>query len=488
MITRLKELLFQNRNLRQTIVKNVFWLSVGQIGSRLIRAAIIIYAARILGAAEYGIFSYVLGFAGFFTLFADIGVSQLLTRNIANHPEKRNEYFTSSFWIKIFLLLITALFVVFIAPYFTNIEKAKILIPLVAFLVIFDGIRDFAIAYLRGIEKMEREAMIIIVMNIIIVIAGFVILNISPTSKSLILSYIASVGVSAILAIFILKNQFLKIFRLFNKKLISETLRACWPIAFSGMLGVFMLNTDLIMLGWWRTPEEIGYYSASQRIVQVLYTLPALLAAGIFPALSRIIKQKNQEKEKMLNEKSMTIVFFIAIPLVVGGIILGKPIFELIFGKEYLPGVPAFQILILTSFLIFPGIILSNLILAHNQQKKVIGYVAAGSFGNIIFNALLIPIYGIIGSAIATIIALLLNFGLTWRHIKKISNFHTFRHLKKIIASAAIMGIFGFVFNQLGLNVIINIIISAIIYFGILYLLKENILEELKSLLSRAGK
>ncbi|PIY59464.1 flippase, partial [Candidatus Wolfebacteria bacterium CG_4_10_14_0_8_um_filter_37_11] len=48
--------------------------------SRLIRAAIIIYAARVLGAAEYGIFSYVLSFAGFFTIFADLGVSPLMTR------------------------------------------------------------------------------------------------------------------------------------------------------------------------------------------------------------------------------------------------------------------------------------------------------------------------------------------------------------------------------------------------------------------------
>lgn len=485
MLTRLKTLLFQNRSSRQTIAKNVFWLSMSQVVSRLIRAAIIIYAARILGAAEYGIFSYILGFAGFFTLFADIGVNPLLTRNVAGFPEKRNEYFVAGFWIKIFLLLITVLLVIFIAPYFTNIEKAKILIPFVAFLVVFDGIRDFVVAFLRGIEKMEREALIIIVMNITIVIAGFIILNISPTSKSLLLSYIVSVGTSAILSILILKKQFSKIFQTFNKKIICETLQSCWPIASSGMVGVFMLNIDIIMLGWWRSAEEIGYYSAGQRIVQVLYTLPALLASAIFPALSRIVKQKNQQKEKTLNEKSMTIVFSAAIPMVIGGIILSQPIFNLVFGKEYLPGIPAFQILLITLILVYSATILSNLVLAHNQQKKIIWFAAIGSFGNILLNALLIPSYGIVGSSIATVIVQFLIYGLIWRHIKKVSNFYTLRHLKKIITGAIIMGIFSFLLNKFGLNVIINIIISVGIYFGALWLMKEKVLFEVRDLIRK---
>lgn len=320
-------------------------------------------------------------------------------------------------------------------------------------------------------------------MNITIVIAGFIILSISPNSKSLIFSYIASVGVSAGLAIFITKNQFSKVFQLFNKNLIYEIFHACWPIAFSGMLGIFMLNIDIIMLGWWRSAEEIGYYSAGQRIIQVLYTLPSLLAAGIFPALSRIVKEKNQLREKILNEKSITIALSITIPLVIGGIILGQPIFKLVFGEEYLPGVLAFQILMSTFLITSPSILMSNLVLAHNQQRKILKYIAIGSLGNVIFNILLIPTYGIAGSAVATVIALLLNGVPTWYHLKKISNFYIVRHLKKIAVSAIVMGIFTFILNKTELNVFINIILSAGVYLGLLYILKEKILEEIKPLI-----
>ena len=481
MISKLKNFLFQNLTPRQTVAKNIFWLSLSQIGSRFFRAIIIIYAARVLGAAEYGIFAYVLAFAGFFTLFSDIGVNAILTREIASHPEQKDKYFSTSFWLKIILLLISAVLVIFVAPHFSKIEKAVVLFPLMALIVFFDGLREFANAFLKGLEKMEWEAIVIIAMNVVIMVAGFIILRISPTSKSLLFSYITSVGFSALLAIFIIKKQFLKVFsrRYLDFKVALQILNAAWPLAFSALLGTFMLNTDVVLLGWWRTAEEIGYYSIGQRVVGILYTLPALLMSGVFPTLSRFVQQNEKEREKNLNEKSTATIFLAAFPLIIGGIILSQPIIKLIFGPAYLPATPAFQILIASLFWTFPSVFISNLILAHNQQKKVVIYMAGSALGNILLNIVLIPIWGIEGAAVSTFITLAIYVIPTWWHVKKISEFQTFRHLKKIIAAAIIMGFTAFFLNQLSFPVLINIFISVGVYLGILYLLKEKILEEI---------
>ncbi len=483
MITRLKELLFTNRSAKQTIVKNVFWLSMSQVGSRLIKAGIIIYAARILGAAEYGIFSYVLGLAGFFTIFADFGVSPLMTREIARDPEKRATYFASALRIKVLLISLTAALIVFVAPKFSNIEAAVVLLPFVALLVIFDNLRDFIFAYFRGIEKMEREAFLVVIMNTTIALTGFIVLSFSKTAGALLFSYIASVAILSVVAFYFIKDLIRGIFKNFDKEIFKRFIRDCWPLAFTGLFGIFMLNIDIVMLGWWRSAQEIGYYSASQRIVQIFYTLPAILASAAFPALSRFIKQNELDKARTLNEKSITILYLAAIPLVVGGIILSPMIIEFIFGKEYLPASQSFQILIASLIIQFPGAIFINTIIARNQQKHFIGYVAVGSLVNIIFNTLLIPIYGISGAAIATLISQFAYLTPIWIKMKKISNFQTLRHLKKIIVGAAIMGIFSYIFSQFGLHVLINIILSAGIYLGVLYLLKEKILEEIKIIL-----
>ncbi|MFA5083890.1 MAG: flippase [Candidatus Paceibacterota bacterium] len=482
MISKLKTFLFQNLTPRQTVTKNIFWLSVSQVGSRIFRAIIIIYAARVLGATEYGLFAYVLGFAGIFAIFSDIGVNALLTRDTASHPEERTKYFSTSFWIKLFLLTISAILVIFAASHFSRIEKAVYLFPLVALIVVFDGLREFAGSFLRGLEKMEWEAFIIITMNAVIAIAGFIFLNISPTSKSLIFSYIASVGFAALLALLIVKNQISKVFdfkRYFDKKLAFQIINSAWPIAFWNILGVLMLNIDVVMLGWWRTATEIGYYSIGQRFVQVLYTLPALLASGIFPALSRFIKDKDQAREKNLNEKSLTFVFFLALPFVMGGIILARPIISMVFGSGYLPGVPAFQILMASLLFIFPSVILSNLVIAHNHQKKVVGFLIFGTITNIVLNSILIPALGIVGAAIAYLASQMVYVAPIWLKVRQISDFHVLRYLKKIIAVAIIMGGLSFILNHFGTNVILNIVISAGFYLGTLYVLKERIWEEI---------
>jgi len=483
MLTRLKNLLFTNRSTKQTIVKNVFWLSFGQIGSRLIRAIIIIYAARVLGAAEYGVFSYALGLAAFFTIFADLGLSPLLTREIASNSEKRSSIFASAFWLKIFLLAITASLVIFVAPKFSNIKEAIPLLPFVALLVALDNLRDFTFAYFRGIEKMELEGFLVVVMNSVIAIAGFIILSFKQTAGALLFSYIASVAALSIAAFYFIKDLLKRIFKDFNKTIALQFLHNCWPLAFAGLFGIFMLNIDIIMLGWWRTSEEIGYYSASQRVVQIFYTLSGIIATAVFPAFSRFIKQGVFEKAKLLNEKVISLLYLLALPLAVGGIILAQPIIKLLFGKEYLPASLSFQILILTLLIQFPAAVLSNSLTAYNQQRKLAYYTGLGSLSNVLFNALFIPIWGINGAALATVIAQSAYIFPLWLKIKKINNFYTLRHLKKIAASAAIMGVVSFIFNQIRMNVIVNIILSAGFYFALLYLMKEEAIQEIKGLL-----
>ncbi|MDI6734266.1 MAG: oligosaccharide flippase family protein, partial [Patescibacteria group bacterium] len=95
MIKIIKDFLFKNKSEKQTVIKNSFWLAFGNIAGRLIRAVLIIYAARILGTEGYGIFSYALGLAAFFTIFSDIGLSSLLTRESIKKPEKIAEYFST---------------------------------------------------------------------------------------------------------------------------------------------------------------------------------------------------------------------------------------------------------------------------------------------------------------------------------------------------------------------------------------------------------
>ena len=140
-----------------------------------------------------------------------------MTREIAGQPEKRKMYFANALWIKFFLLTITAVLIIFIAPKFSNIKEAVSLLPFVALLVIFDNLRDFTFAYFRGIEKMEKEALLVVVMNITIAISGFIILNFYQTAGALLFAYISSVAILSIVAFSFVKNYIFEIFKNFPR-------------------------------------------------------------------------------------------------------------------------------------------------------------------------------------------------------------------------------------------------------------------------------
>jgi O-antigen/teichoic acid export membrane protein len=482
MIKRIKAYLFENRGTRQRIIKNTFWLSVGQVGSRLIRAAILVYAARLIGAAEYGIFSYALSLAGFFTVFADLGISNILTREAAQKPEEKHIYFSTSLVIKTVLVVASAILVIIGGSYISKIPAATSLLPFVALLVIADGVRDFTAAYFRAEEKMEREAFITVITNVAIAACGLVILAYSHSARALIFTYAASAAFGTLAAIYLVKEEFVHLVSNFRPGLVRKIMGDAYPLTVLGILGMFMLNTDLIMIGWWRSATEIGWYAAGQRIIQILYTVPGIFSSATFPALSRAIGEGDNMKARKIMEYALAIVFAISIPIAAGGIILGKQIMLTLFGPEYAGGTLAFQLLLVSTVLTFSIAIHSNYVLGYNSQRKAIWAIGAGAVGNIVFNALLIPRWGIAGSSVSTIIAQILNVGLLWQLNKNVNYFETLPHLTKIFTATVIMAAAAFGLQYLNINVLANIAISGLIYAGILALLKEKLVKEVASI------
>lgn len=476
MVKRIKSFLFENKTLQQTVLKNVFWIGVGQIGSRLIKGLLIIYGARILGASSYGAFSYVLSLAAFMLIFADLGINAILTRESAKSKTLKSQYFSTAFFIKAVLLAIASLLIIFIVPYFVRIKETKELLSIVVFLMVFDSLQNFAISAIRAFEKMEIEAGINIFANLSIVAFGLAAIYISPTAKSLLIGYAIGNGLGLLPVLWYMRKDFLEIFKHFNRHLIIKILDSGWSFAFLGFLGSIMINTDMLMLGWMRTAPELGFYSAAQKPILLIYLIPLILTSSLFPALSRLSEQK--EKTRVILEKSLTALFLIALPMTAGGFILGTDIIKLLYGSGYLEAANTFKILIFSFILTFPSALIGNAILALDQQKKIIGYFALGAISNVIFNLALIPPYGIAGAAVATLIAQLLSSGGAWWTMKKISYFKILPRLPKIILAAILMTFGTFALKLAGVNLLINISLSTILYFGALYYLKEELVME----------
>jgi O-antigen/teichoic acid export membrane protein len=334
---------------------------------------------------------------------------------------------------------------------------------------------------------MEREALVKIIVNLVIVSLGITSLIFMPSAKSLAIAYAIGSGVGLLITITILRHYLKNLFSNFNKDLLWPILSSAWPFAIMGFSGAIMVNIDTVMIGWFRSASEVGYYSAAQRPIQLLYVIPNLLGSAVFPVMARFAAKDN-DKFRQILEKSITIVLAIGIPIAIGGAILGKDMITVLFGSGYAPAATTFVILLFTLLLVLPNTLISGSLFAYNEQKNFLGFIIINALINTSLNYLLIPSYGMPGAAIATLIA---NFSASifiCNKMKKINYFSVISHLKIIALATLIMAVSASTFQYLHLNFFVNLFISATIYIGLLISFKEPVIKEILGIFQLQNK
>lgn len=492
MLDRIKSLFFTNRSTKQTVAKNTFWLLVSNVFSRLIRAALVIYAAHILSPREWGAFNYAMSLVAFFIIFADFGVNAVMTRESARDPNQQEKYFSTSFFIKIVASIFIVIFLIvlypIILPFLTSsagdYALISILIPIVAFTVIFDSLRDFGAALSRAWEKMEIEGIIQIVTNIAIVVIGVVAMRYSPTAKSLAYGYTLGTALGMIIAFIPFKHYFKTLFSKFSWKSVGNILASSWPFGMMGVMGSIMLNTDSVIIGWLRSIQDVAYYSAGLRIMSILYILPGAIITAFFPTFAKVEGEK--ERFGSIIEKSIKLMSLIALPLTVGGVILARQIIIFLYGNRYAPGISSFVLMSMNMLFVYVAAMIGNALFALKREMKLFGYVALAMVGNLIFDLIFIPIWGIAGSALSTLINSMIS---TWYIIwllKREVPFKFFRNLGKSACASIVMGLLVYIMSLIHIPIIINIVLGAAIYFIVILLIKEESVTELVASSKRA--
>ena len=473
--------LFKNEGLRQTAAKNTFWIFVSQIGGRIIRAAIVIYAARAIGAADYGVFSYALGVAALVGVIADLGIDTAFLKQSSQYPERFTDYFGTTVALKLAVVALGAAVVVLLGPVISRVPAASALLPLIALTLIFDAFREFGIAVVRTFQKMELEAVINLITNAAIVVLGVTFISIRPTARYLTAGYTIGAGIGMLTAVYLLRQHLHRIRGRFSWPLVTELLRIGLPVALAGILGTLMINTDILLLGWWRTAAEIGYYSAAQRPVTLFYAMLGIIPLVIFPIITKLVRSERERFAEVIR-KVMQISAAVNLPIVVGGCLVAAPLMTLLYGSAYLAAVPSFQFLLPTLFANFLIVTFTYTLLAFDKPRTLVWSATIGLISNALFDVILIPRFGGPGSAAATLVNQTLVASFLWWRVHRLKPGPIAPKLSRIALAAVLMGLIAWLLNAQGVNVLVTVALAALVYAGALHLLGEPALTELRSI------
>lgn len=458
------------------VIRNIAWLLGGEVFSRLIRAALVIYAARVLGVTEWGVLSYGLSLAALLTIATDCGISATITK-VTSAPnyseEERDKYFFAGLIIKLILIGLVAV------GFYWFVDLARAPISPIMFLgllglIVCDTLRNLLVAVLRSMRKMKVEAINNGLVQFLILGLGFYVLTyVAKTAEALVLAYV----IGSFLGLLSLTKYLwggMNYTLHLDKSIFIKLIKTSWPFALLGILGGINLNIDTLMIEKMKTLYDVGLYGAAQKLILILYSFPALIAAGVFPEFAKFAKENGEEFGKLL-KTSLVLCMMAALPLFLNGVYLAPQIITLVYGVDYLPAYTTLQILLLSLLINFPATILGNALFAHDKQKEFVKFAVLGVAGNLVFNALLIPRFGIAGAAYSTVITQILGNAFLWSKISEINNFGITKELNKTLLANAIT--FGLVIllAYLKINLLLIIPFAVLVYGGILLMLKEEV-------------
>ena len=233
----------------------------------------------------------------------------------------------------------------------------------------------------------------------------------------------------------------------------------------------------ILIISWMKTAADVGVYSAAIRFIQVLYIVPGILQMSSSPVLTACQARQRKIPNRARTDRQYDLPDIA--PLAIGGAILGTQIMTFIFGNAFASGSLAFKLLVITLIADYPGAIIVNAIFTYAHRKSLIVSSAIGATINVALDLILIPRFGMTGSAVGTLIAQIVTNWYLSHILKKINYFEIVPHLGKMAVAALAMGIATLALYFAGMNVILNIVISGGVLLGCLMLFRESALEQI---------
>lgn len=231
---------------------------------------------------------------------------------------------------------------------------------------------------------------------------------------------------------------------------------------------------------------QVGFYEQAQKIVKTSLVVVTSLSTVMMPRVANVIMTEGTKKIHGIIEKSFRIVFFLAIPIMFGLLIVADPLVIWFMGERYLPSAQLIKCICpVVLFIGLASVTGNQILIPMKKQNTYTLSVVCGAGVNVIVNALLIPRYASIGASIATVMAECVVTIIQFIAIKKDFN------IGKILLGSLnywLSGIIMFVillqtknfFERPFFEVIGQALIGICVYLVVLCILRDKLVKSFK--------
>lgn len=360
-----------------------------------------VWVARYLGPEQLGIFSYAIAFTAIFGGISKLGLDGIVVRELVKDPDKRDVYLGTAFWLKLFGAFVTLGLVVITTFFTSNDQLTNLYIYIIASGMIFQSFEVVDFYFQANVRAKFVSICKMVQLFLSSLLKIYFVVSGKPLFWFVAVSLIdqISLAVSYYIAYKMQNNR--SFYGKFDIRVAKGLLKDSWPLILSSLAIMIYMRIDQIMIKEMLGTREVGLYSVAVQLTEVWYFIPMSIASTLLPEFSKL---RNYDYSAYV-QKIFSIIFLSALSILLVVVIFKKNIILILFGVQYEESVTVLGIYIFSILFGFIGAFSTNCLIAENLVKHAFYRTFGGCVVNIILNGALIPIYGLNGAALSTVIS-----------------------------------------------------------------------------------
>ncbi|MDD5110600.1 MAG: flippase [Patescibacteria group bacterium] len=243
--------------------------------------------------------------------------------------------------------------------------------------------------------------------------------------NAMVVATVLGAGLQALL-LYVWANRLLQFSWRADFKIWGEIMTATWPLAVTIALNLVYFKMDTVILAAYRSPQEVGWYGAPYRVLELCINLGYLFLGLLLPLLAHAAATGNRVRFSVILQRGFDAMAVAGLPLVVGGAILAEPLMVLVAGPEFANSGPLLSILLVATAIILISAVFGYGVVALGKQRTLIPYYAGNAALAITAYLWAIPKYGAPAAAWLTVgselIILAVSALVTYRQIQFLPN------------------------------------------------------------------
>ena len=395
---------------KKKVISNVFWAMLGKVVNMGASLFVGILVARYLGPQNYGIMNYVVSYVTIFSVIAAFGLSNIEVRELSKSLEKKETILGTCFVLRFIFTTIAYLLIV-ISLFVSKIDtftRTMILLYGISLYTTscFEVIRNFFTSIVKNEYVVKSE--------IVRTLIGASIKIIFLLIHAPLWAFIIAIAFDTVL---VASGYVISYNRVvgkitdwkYDKTLVRYLVNQSFPLLLSGAAVIVYQRIDQVMIGNMIDKQSVGYFATAGKFLDIILFLPAVLTQTVTPLLVKIRENGTKEEYEYKSFQFISVVVWTSIILAAFFSVLAYWMIYCTYGIQYLAAVPVLQVMAwkTVGMAIFSSG--GQLIIIEKMQKWAVFRNLAGCIVCIVLNLILIPKYGVVGSAYVTIITLLVS-------------------------------------------------------------------------------